>query len=163
MTMIVVNATPLIALALLERLDLLRELFGEILVPPSVYREVTAAGAGRPGARAIAEANWLQVVAPGATSTIEPMLLGLDAGEMDVLLLARERHPSWVLIDERQGRRVARAMGLPVKGTLGVLLAAVLAGRMSRATALDALSVLTQRGIRISPLWQEWLRTELEK
>ena len=91
------------------------------------------------------------------------MLLGLDVGEMEVLLLAREQQPAWVLIDERQARRVARALGLPVKGTLGILLAAVLAGRLSREEALHALPRLTERGIRISPLWQAWLQEELEK
>lgn len=48
---------------------------------------------------------------------IEPLLLGLDAGELEVLLLARQIEPDWVIIDERLARRVAFAMGLPVKGT----------------------------------------------
>jgi predicted nucleic acid-binding protein len=153
---VVVNATPLIALALLDRLELLRQMFDEILLPAAVYDEVVVKGAGRPGADAVGQADWLQVVSPQATSTIEPMLLGLDAGEMDVLLLAREQEPDWVLIDERLGRRVARAMGLPVKGTLGVLLAAVLAGLLSKAEALDGLHQLADSEVRISPRWQDW-------
>ncbi|MGD9101305.1 MAG: DUF3368 domain-containing protein, partial [Anaerolineae bacterium] len=100
----IVNATPLIALALLERLDLLRQMFDEVIVPTAVYEEVAVEGTGRPGAAAIAQADWLQVASPDAVPTIEPMLLGLDAGEMQVLLLARERQPDWVLIDERLGR-----------------------------------------------------------
>jgi predicted nucleic acid-binding protein len=159
----VTNATPLIALALLGRLDLLRDLFDEVLVPCAVYDEVVKAGEGRPGAGMIAEAGWLQIVRPMTAPSIEPMLLGLDAGEMEVLLLAREQQPAWALIDERQARRVARAMGLPVKGTLGLLLSAVLAGCMSRDEALRALARLTERGIRISPQWQAWLREELAR
>ncbi len=159
----VVNATPLIALALLERLDLLRQMFDEVIVPAEVYEEVAIKGAGRPGAAVIAQADWLQVASPDTVPTIEPLLLGLDAGEMAVLLLARERQPDWVLIDERQGRRTARAMGLPVKGTLGILLAAVLAELLSKEETLDALQRLVERGIRISPQWQTWLREELEK
>ena len=93
---VVVNATPLIALALLNRLELLRQMFDEILVPVTVYEEVVVKGAGRPGADAVDRADWLRVVSPNATPTIEPMLLGLDAGEMDVLLLAREQRPDWV-------------------------------------------------------------------
>lgn len=87
---VVVNATPLIALALLDRLELLQEMFDEVLVPNTVYEEVAVKGTGRPGAAAVGRADWLRVVSPRAASTIEPMLLGLDAGEMDVLLLARE-------------------------------------------------------------------------
>jgi predicted nucleic acid-binding protein len=160
---VVVNATPLIALALLDRLELLQQMFDEVLVPATVYEEVVVKGVGRPGAAAVDRADWFQVVSPRAASTIEPMLLGLDTGEMDVLLLAREQRPDWVLIDERLGRRVARAMGLPVKGTLGVLLAVVLAGLLSKAEVLDDLQQLANSEIRISSRWQDWLKDELDK
>lgn len=46
----IVNATPLIALALINRLDLLRVLFDEVVVPAEVYNEVVVQGAGKPGA-----------------------------------------------------------------------------------------------------------------
>lgn len=157
----VVNATPLISLALLGRLSLLNEIFDEVIVPQSVYEEVVQGGAGKPGADALAEANWLKVVSANTTITIEPLLLGLDAGELEVLLLARQIEPDWVIIDERLARRVAFAMGLPVKGTLGILLAAVLAGLLSREDALDDLQKLLTRGIRIAPRWQNWFRREI--
>lgn len=160
---VVVNATPLIALALIERMGLLEQMFAQVLVPTAVYEEVTVTGTGRPGADEITRAYWLWVVSPEAVPTIEPMLLGLDEGEPQVLLLAREVQPDWVLIDERQARRVARAMGLPVKGTLGILPAAVLAGLLPRKEALDALPRLLEGGIRISARWQTWFREELER
>ena len=87
----IVNATPLIALALVRRLDLLPQIFEEVIVPTIVYQEVTGRG-DRPGTQAITQANWLQIVSPQTVPSIEPLLLGLDAGEMDVLLLAREWH-----------------------------------------------------------------------
>jgi predicted nucleic acid-binding protein len=157
----VVNATPLISLALLGRLSLLNEMFDEVIVPRAVYAEVVQGGAGKPGADALAEADWLNVVSADVSLTIEPLLLGLDAGELEVLLLARQIEPDWVIIDERLARRVAFAMGLPVKGTLGILLAAVLAGLLSRQEALDDLQRLLARGIRIAPRWQQWFWTEL--
>lgn len=76
-------------------------------------------------------------------------------------MLARQIEPDWVIIDERLARRVAFAMGLPVKGTLGILLAAVLAGLLSREDALDDLQKLLTRGIRIAPRWQNWFRREI--
>lgn len=91
------------------------------------------------------------------------MLLGLDSGELSVLLLAQEIRPDWVIIDERLARRVAQALGLPVKGALGILLAAVWAGLLTRQSALDALEQLLLAGIRISPRWQHWFRTEVGK
>ncbi len=160
---VVVNATPLIALAILNRLDILRQMFSEVIVPTAVYEEVVAQGSERVGATAVARADWLHVVTPTTTPTIEPLLLGLDKGEMQVLLLARELRPNWVLIDEKLGRRVAKAMDLPVKGTLGVLLAAVLAGLLSKEQALEALQTLLTHGIRIALRWQTRFKEELHQ
>jgi predicted nucleic acid-binding protein len=72
----VVNATPLIGLALIDRLDLLPALFTEIVVPRAVYEEVTLHGSGRAGATVLTGASWLQVREPQTVPTIEPMLLG---------------------------------------------------------------------------------------
>jgi len=116
---------------------------------------------GKPGADAIVQAKWLKFVSVDVSITIEPLLLGLDAGELEVLLLARQIAPDWVIIDERLARRVAFAMGLPIKGTLGVMLAAVLAGLLSKQEALDDLRELVERGIRIAPRWQNWFEMEI--
>lgn len=159
----IVNATPLIALALIDRLELLRALFDEVIVPAEVYDEVVVQGAGKPGANALAQAHWLQVVPSPPLSAIDPLLTGLDAGEMTVLLLAQQLNPDWVVIDERLARRVAFAMALPVKGTLGILLAAALAGLLTGQEAVQDLQKLLDNGIRISPRWQDWFRTELEQ
>lgn len=82
---------------------------------------------------------------------------------MDVLLLAQELTPDWVLVDERLGRRVAKALKFPLKGTLGILLAAVIANLLTKQEALTSLSKMLEEGIRISPRWQNWLRDELKK
>jgi len=57
----IVNATPLIALAVIDRLDLLRSLFNDVVVPVEVYDEIVVQGAGKPGAAALAQAEWLHV------------------------------------------------------------------------------------------------------
>ena len=110
---VVVNATPLIALAILQYLELLPQLFEEVFVPPIVFQEVAIQGANRPGRANIASQTQMIIQAPKANSTIEPLLLGLDAGEFQVILLGLELQADWVLIDEGLGRRVA--LGLPVK------------------------------------------------
>jgi len=160
---VVVNATPLIALSLLNSVHLLRELFDEVVVPSLVYHEVAVQGRGRPGADAVAAADWLVVRAPSSTPTVEPLLLGLDAGELQVLLLGRELAADWVLVDERLGRRVAQAMGLPVKGTIGVLLAAFHVGLMDSDACLEAAQSLTSLGIRVHPAVLSWLANELKR
>lgn len=158
----VVNATPLISLALLDRLPLLKQMFEEVIVPLAVYEEVVVQGAGKSGAEALAAAEWLIVTSVDAPVSIEPLLLGLDAGELEVLLLAQQIRPDWVIIDERLARNVAFALGLPVKGTLGILLAAVLAGLLSKQDALEDLNKLVERGIRVAPRWRKWFEGELD-
>lgn len=160
---VVVNATPLIGLALINRLELLPALFEDVIVPHAVYEEVALHGSGRAGATALTQATWVQVREPDTTPTIEPLLLGLDAGELQVLLLARSLEPDWVLIDERLGRRVAKALQLPVKGTVGVLLAAFHAELLTQAEAREAVQQLREQGFRISPEVMTWFEQELDQ
>lgn len=55
---VVTNSGPLIALASVGQLDLLQSLYTIVLVPDAVWREVTEAGAGRPGARELLATSW---------------------------------------------------------------------------------------------------------
>src|SRR3954469_20686637 len=82
------NAGPLISLARIGRLDLLPALFGEIIVPPAVYREVTN-DVSLPGARDLANADWLKLIEVQDRSSVERLLASLDSGEAEVLILAR--------------------------------------------------------------------------
>lgn len=159
----VVNATPLIALARVNRLAILPQIFEAVLVPPAVYHEVTAQGTHRPGATAIAQTPWIQVQAPTLSPTIEPLVLGLDAGEMQVVLLAREVQPAWTVIDERLGRRVAQALHLPLIGTIGVLLAAYRDEVLTSAQAVEAAQCMVAAGIRISPALLAWFEHEVNQ
>lgn len=127
----VVNSTPLIALAIVEHLGLLTAIFDEVVIAESVYRESVVQGQGKPGSSALESAHWMQVRTPQAPSSIPPALLGLDQGELDTILLAQELQVDRVLIDEKLGRKVARSLGLPVQGTLGLLLAAYQGGLLA--------------------------------
>ena len=63
----VINAGPLVALSLADRLDLLPALFGEFWIPEPVYHEVTVAGWGRPGAKVLAAPDLLSRVSEAPT------------------------------------------------------------------------------------------------
>lgn len=120
----VVNAGPLVALSLLDQLDLLPALFAEIWVPQAVFNEVAVAGIGKPGAGVLQSATWqsrVRICPPP-----DPLLvMELDAGEAEVVSLARQLAPCMAIIDERRGRRIAQQVyGLPVKGTAGILVEA---------------------------------------
>lgn len=157
----VVDSTPLIALSLIGRLSLLNEIFNEVIVPRSVFEEVTLFGKGRPGSEEVKSAEWLRIMEPQSRGSIPPSLLGLDMGEMDVVLLAKEIGADYVVIDEKLGRRVAKALGLRVKGTVGLLLVAYRAGRISRDEAEDAVVKLSGSYIRLSPSLLKWFMDQL--
>lgn len=145
---IICNAGPLIALAMIDRLALLRDLYTRILVPEAVFREVVEQGVGRVGARQIATADWLEqtpdLVAPDPFLTME-----LGAGEAAVLTLAAQLNASEVLIDERKARRIAEvAYGLKPKGTAGILVAAKRRGLLEEIR--PALLEMAQKGYYLS-------------
>ena len=109
---VVVNATPVIALSLINQLELLNQLFDEVIIPDAVYQEIVLSGASKPGAIELKNASWIQVQSVTPSSTIEPLLLGLDRGELEVILLAVSIKPDWVIIDEKLARRVAPGNGI---------------------------------------------------
>ncbi|HEY8518865.1 MAG TPA: DUF3368 domain-containing protein [Gammaproteobacteria bacterium] len=123
-TLIVADASLLIGLAAAGAFDLLRRLYGTLLITRLVKDEVTA-GAGLPGAQeldAAMRSGWIRVApTPPETWTIA----GLDAGEASTIALASQHAgTAKVLIDDALGRDRAAALGLEVVGLAGVLLAA---------------------------------------
>lgn len=106
---VVLNNTPLVALWTLGRLDILRDLFQEILIPHTVQAEFLAI---EKLARqtALEAAPWVK-----SASLENPRrglaFVGLDRGEADVLALAEERQARLVVIDEKKARRFAERWG----------------------------------------------------
>jgi len=127
----VINAGPLVALSLLDQLNLLPALFNECWVPQTVFNEVAVAGIGKPGAKSLHGADWLARVR--VSPIPDPLLvMELDVGEAEVISLARQLSPCMAIIDERRGRRIAQHVyGLPVKGTAGILVEAQRRGLIS--------------------------------
>ncbi|HEX3530855.1 MAG TPA: DUF3368 domain-containing protein [Thermoanaerobaculia bacterium] len=125
---IVCNAGPLIALSMVGQLDLLKNLYQQVVVPNAVYQEVCGSGVGRLGSVEVASASWLQRAR--AEPAGEPLLaMELGLGEAEVITVARGLGARLVLIDERRARRIAeQAYRLTVKGSAGILVAAKRAG-----------------------------------
>ena len=119
---VVCNTPPLVALWALEQLPLLRDLFGDILIPPTVAAEFLAAETAARRA-ALTQAPWI-AIQPLARPTEALAYAQLDQGEAEVLALALETNARLVIIDEATARQYARRLRLPLAGTLGVLLLA---------------------------------------
>ena len=121
---VVSNSGPLIHLSSIGQLNLLSDLWGRILVPAEVYREVVVAGEGLPGSREVAAAPWIDHAEISGPPSIVRALDGLGAGEAETIATAVDVGAGLILLDDRQARSVARRLGLTVRGTLGVLLLA---------------------------------------
>jgi predicted nucleic acid-binding protein len=118
------DASPLIALSLIERLDLLHSLLGRITITDVVQAEVLAQG-DRPGQAAIAAAIRAKRIRVIIDQWPEPKLPDLDEGEASILRAAIHHGvPCLVLIDERAGRAVAKELGIAHTGTVGLILQA---------------------------------------
>lgn len=153
--MIVVSDTsPLHYLILIDQDFLLPALFGRVLAAPAVVAEL-----GRPEVPEKVRSwlaqppAWLEIQAPSRVSSI---VSRLGPGEAEAISLAREIGADLVLIDERQGARIARAEGLAVTGTLGVLQTGANRGLIALADVLAALSKTTFH--RTPTLFEELLR-----
>lgn len=104
----VVNAGPLVALSLLDQLDLLPALFAECWVPQAVFNEVAVEGIGKPGAKSLQGADWQARVR--VSPFPDPLLvMELDVGEAEVISLARQLSPCVAIIDELMREAVERA------------------------------------------------------
>lgn len=118
---VVSNTTPLISLAEIGLLDVLRQLYGPVIIPPTVLAEYQRGRAAHPQRPDLQGVPWV-AVQPAPTDPLVPT--SLDAGERDAIALARALQAARILLDERAARAVAMRLGLTVSGSAGVLLAA---------------------------------------
>lgn len=142
------DASPLIGLARIGRLELLRAMYGSVVIPAAVAAEL-AMDSGRPGARALGAARDDGLLAVHDLEIPARPHWPLDAGEAAAIHLAEHIGASFLLIDERRGREFARRRGLPVVGSAGILLAAKRRGLLASVT--DEIDKLAAIGYRLAP------------
>jgi predicted nucleic acid-binding protein len=147
---IVSNAGPLIALAKIERFELLRELFGKLCIPQAVYDEVVVTGTGKAGANETGQAvgDWIEVQEVKDLVMVKSLLTKLGKGESEAIALALEMKADLVLLDDYKARATAEFMGLNMTGTVGMLSKAQKKGIISDLRPL--LDELRARGFRLS-------------
>ena len=134
MAVVVADAGPLIALARVDALDLLRELFGRILVPEVVRAECCAKpGPDADRITAAITRKWL-VVTPATMPDARAAQLGM--GERQALALAQAHPPALLLVDDRLARREAARLGLSFIGTVRVLWVAEQRGLIASAEGI---------------------------
>lgn len=129
---IVSNTSPLLNLAIIDHLALVRAQFEMVYIPTAVRAELKIES-DFPGAaqlRKALAAGWLQEVALESRSVVRALQRDLDEGEAEAIALALQRGETDILMDEHDGRAIAKTMGLQPIGVLGVLLRAKRAGTL---------------------------------
>lgn len=143
---VISNNSPLVALWRLDLLSLLRDLYTEVWIPREVEKEFL--GIEKESRQeALNKASWIKTI-----DLIDPESISvhsrLDPGEAAVFALADDHNPRFIIVDEKKARQEASKIGLPYKGTVGVLLEAKENGLIDEIKPL--LMTLKQNGMRLS-------------
>ena len=149
---LVVNASPLILLARIDRLDLLASLAKVLVLPEAVMREIQEGSHRDESADKVKNLpSVLQVANLPVPERIR--LWDLGAGESQVLSHGLQRQGAEVVLDDLAARRCARSLGLPMIGTLGVVILCRHRGVISAARPI--IERLLEAGLRLKPALME--------
>ena len=127
------DSSPLIVLTKLGCFGLLNRVFPRIYISPEVHYEVVTAGAGLPGASEVSKAEWIEVMAIQNPSRLyaAQRKYGLGPGEMSTILLAKDLGANPALLDDYRARQLAKAEGLKIMGSVGLLETFYLRGHLT--------------------------------
>lgn len=142
MRVVVSDTSPVNYLVQIDEIDVLRTLYGEILIPPAVYRELLHP-------KAPAKVREWAVQCPAWVTIVEPIAIidheGLDQGELEAISIASSIEDSLLLIDERNGRSATLSQGIRISGTLSVLEEADILGFVEFMAAIAKLKLTSFR------------------
>lgn len=130
---LVADSSPLVILAKLGCFDLLNRLFPRLYISREVHHEVVVSGAGLPGASGVAKAEWIEVkqLQNQADLMAAQEKYALGVGELSTILLGKEIQADALLLDDYNARKLARAEGFQVRGSVGLLETFYLGGHLT--------------------------------
>ncbi len=146
MRKVVSNTTPIISLLKVNKLEILKELYGEVFIPFEVYREIEA-GKNKDYYVDLIKIEWIKIVKIKNEKSLL-FFLDLDKGEAEALVLANEIEADLIILDETLGRFHAKHIGLKITGTIGILLKAKEIGIIDKIKPI--LNELIQKGFWLS-------------
>ena len=123
---VISNTGPIIALAKVDRMSLLKELFGEVFIPTTVHKELCAKSGSEWDAIENALKDYLHIEEPIPLDAAVKLVLGdLDEGERQAIGLAVTGDKEvLLLLDDRAGRQAAQKLNISITGIVGILLLA---------------------------------------
>lgn len=116
--LIVSDTSVLIALYSIGRLEILRTIFNEVIIPEGVSTELITEE------HTFKFEEWIKIKKITNTDLFDSFYLNLDKGESEAITLSIEIHPDYILLDDKEARKSAKSIGLNVIGTVGILVLA---------------------------------------
>ncbi len=155
---VICDSSFLINLSLINQLRLLREMYGEVLIPPGVYDEVVGIGIGRIGSEEVQNADFIRVVELDNPDSVDDYAIDpLSRTDAEVIALAKERKADLIITRDRLLRRYARQKGLNVIHTFTFLIEVKRVGLIKAVKPL--LDDMKSKGVLIREgVYQETLR-----
>ncbi len=144
---IISNTTPILSLLKINKLDLLKRLYGKVTIPNAVFQEIEN-GKEKQYYQDLTLLSWIEI-AEIKNPDSRAFFTDLDSGEAEVLILAKEQNADLVVMDEILGRRFAKQLEFNLTGTIGVLLKAKEKGLIKSVSEL--LTELTEKGTWLNP------------
>ena len=132
---IVSDSGPIISFARAGRLDLLKQVTTELIIPDAVFEEIVVSGDDRPGAEEVKQGLWIKRATLQDRSLLENMPSKLSRGESEAIVLAKELD-AYLLVDELEARKEASRLGINYFGSLRIIKEAKDRGVISKAKAV---------------------------
>ncbi|MEK6614848.1 MAG: DUF3368 domain-containing protein [Bacteroidota bacterium] len=121
--MVVISDTTAISnLYKIGKLNYLKLLFREVIIPNAVYDELLGIEQSGYDISEIKNAEWLIKAKVNDSQLLSKLHLDLDTGESEAIALAQERKCDFLIIDEKKGRKIAEALGIKTIGIIGILI-----------------------------------------
>ncbi|MBN2444087.1 MAG: DUF3368 domain-containing protein [Spirochaetales bacterium] len=143
---IVADSSPVISLTIINKLDILNKLFDDYCIPEEVYNEIIEFN--KPYSETLKSFFKSKVKKVENSIAVKVLIVEVDKGEAEAIVLALEQGITTILIDDFKGRRTAIHNGLNVLGTLGLLLQAKKKGFIN--SIKNDIDILIANGFRIN-------------
>ncbi len=147
MQKVVSNSSPLIHLAKIGKIELLKDYFSIVSIPEAVYKECIVDGKNHLEVALLKKAGWLKISQVKDQRLVKLLQSNLDNGESEAITLSLEIDADLIVLDDSDAREKARLYGLKITGSIGILLKAKMDGKIH--SLKEHLYKLRETGFRI--------------
>lgn len=128
--LVISNASPIMNLAIIGQLDLLKQFFSEIHITQAAWKETVLDGEGKAGVSEIKKAKWIKVAKVQETPLVQLLKKDLDTREAETIAYALQKKNALVILDEDDAREIADFCGIEKTGVIGILMRAKLENKV---------------------------------